>query len=129
MAVLSWKCTSLKCLLRRESVGSSQQLTRSFQRLFCSDLTTNWMAVSDPKSTNKIPLESLDLLLVPQPYCLGSFYPDVLLADKFSYFLINIYYRMGTFLSTSIISLTVLDNVLSWGVISDLKVRKEGSEM
>lgn len=73
------------------------------------------MAVCDSEVTNKISLESLDLILVPQPYCLGSFYSDVLLADKFSYLLINIYYRMDTFLSTSIISFTVLDSVLSWG--------------
>lgn len=115
VSVLSWKCPSLGCRLQRESVGSFQQLTRSFQRLFCRDLTTNWMAVRDSEATNKISLGSLDLILVPQPYCLGSFYSDVLLADQFSYLLINISYRMGPFLSTSIISFTVLDSVLSWG--------------
>lgn len=73
------------------------------------------MAVRDSEATNKLSLESVDLILVPQPYCLGSFYSDVLLADEFSYLLINIYYRIGTFLSTSIISFTVLDSVLSWG--------------
>lgn len=71
------------------------------------------MAVSDSEATNnKLSLESSDLVLVPQPYWLSRFYHEMLLSDKFSHLLFNIYYGMGTLLGTLMISFTAHGSVL-----------------
>lgn len=59
------------------------------------------MAVSDSKATyDKISLESSDLILVSQPYCLCYLYYDTSLSDKFSYLAFKIYYGRGALLCT-----------------------------
>lgn len=101
VAVLSWQRPCLECPLRGEWLRYFQQMTNSFQRLFCGNLTTSWMAISEA-THDKISVESSDLMLVPQPTCWCYFCYNVLLSDQFSCLRFNMYYRLGDLLTTCI---------------------------
>lgn len=71
-----------ECLLRGERERLEQfqpKMARWFQSLSHGDMTASWMAVNDSEATNdKISLESSDLILVPQRYCVCYFHYDTL---------------------------------------------------